>query len=150
MLSRAPGKLLRKHTCKWWVLEQGLDYAKTRIREAVAQAWVHKQRLSCVKSRIREAVAQARAKSPPCPKTYSWTAAVSLLGKSVTRISTCVREETRNQRRLALGLLCARKKISCDKKNCCVLTPPAHGSPSMRTETCSCEKTVANSRRPIG
>ena len=96
MLSRASGKLLRKRTWK---------------------GWVHKQGLSCVKSRITEAAAQARAKSPPCPKTYSWTAAVSLLGKSVIRISTCVCEETRNQRRLTLGLLCARKKISCDKKN---------------------------------
>ena len=40
MLSRASGrgKLLRKHTCKRWVLKQGLDYVKPRIREAVAQA----------------------------------------------------------------------------------------------------------------
>ena len=38
MLSRASGKLLRKHTCKRWVLEQWLDSVKTRVREAVAQA----------------------------------------------------------------------------------------------------------------
>ena len=97
MLSRASRKLLRKRTWKKRVQKQGLN---------------------CVKSRIREAAAQAHAESPPRPNTYSWTAAFALLGKSVTRISTCVREETGNQRRLTLGLLCARKEmISCDKKN---------------------------------
>ena len=37
MLSRASSKLLRKQTWKRWVLKQGLDYVKSRIREA-AQA----------------------------------------------------------------------------------------------------------------
>ena len=109
---------------------------------------MHKQGQSCVKSRIREAAAQARAKSPPCPKTYSWTAAVSLLGKSVIRISTCVREETKNQRRLLHLDVFARartyhatKKIAAfsrrkhmdlspcaqrhvPAKNCCEFAPP--------------------------
>ena len=37
MLSRASGKLLRKHTWKRWVLKQGLNYVKSHIREAAAQ-----------------------------------------------------------------------------------------------------------------
>ena len=81
--------------------------------------------LSCVKSRIREAAAQARAKSPPCPTTYSWTAAVSLLGKSIIRMSTCVREETRNQRRLTstwISLHAHRKRLL--RKDCCEFAPP--------------------------
>ena len=51
MLSRASGGMER------WVLKQGLDY---------------------VKSRIREAAPQAHPESPPRPKTYSWTAAFVL------------------------------------------------------------------------
>ena len=34
-----------------------------------------KQGLNYVKSHIREAAAQAHPESPPRPKTYSWTAA---------------------------------------------------------------------------
>ena len=86
MLSRASGKLLRKHTWKRWVLNQGLNYVKSRSGEA-AQAhrrggclskgyimlsrasakllrkdtwkrWVLKQGLHYVQSRISEAAAQ--------------------------------------------------------------------------------------------
>ena len=60
-----------------WVLKQGLNHAKSRIRDAWKR-WVLKQGLNCVKSRIREAAAQAQAESPPRPKTYSWTAAFVL------------------------------------------------------------------------
>ena len=42
------------------------------------ERWVLKQGLNCVKSRIREAAAQAQAESRPRPKTYSWTAAFVL------------------------------------------------------------------------
>ena len=38
MLSRASGKLLRRDTQKRWVRKQGLNYVKSRIREAAAQA----------------------------------------------------------------------------------------------------------------
>ena len=71
------------------------------------------------------------------------------VGKCVARVSTCVREETGNRRCVTLGLLCVRKNHHATK-NCCVLTPQAHGCVSMRTETCSCERTAAISRRPIG
>ena len=37
MLSRASDTLLRKDTWKRWVLQQGLHYVKSRIREAAAQ-----------------------------------------------------------------------------------------------------------------
>ena len=37
MLSRASGKLLRKHTWRRWVLKQGLNNVESRIREAAAQ-----------------------------------------------------------------------------------------------------------------
>ena len=58
-----------------------------------------KQGLNYVKSRIREAAAQAHPESPPRPKTYSWTAAFVLrasfaVAKCVACVSTCVREET--------------------------------------------------------
>ena len=155
MSSRASGKLLRKHTWKRWVLKQGAKLCQV-AHQGSCCASTHgrggclSKGLNYVKSHIRETAAQAHAESLPRPKTYSWTAAFAPPGKSVTRISTCAREETRNQRRLTLGLLCARKEISRYQKNCCVFTPQAHGSLSTRTETCSCEKTVANSRCPIG
>ena len=38
MLSRASAKLLRKDTWKRWVLKQGLNYVKSRIGQAAAQA----------------------------------------------------------------------------------------------------------------
>ena len=66
MLSRTSGKRRR-------VLKQGLNHAKSRIRDAWKR-WVLKQGLKCVKTCIREAAAQAHAKSAPRPKTYSWTA----------------------------------------------------------------------------
>ena len=42
MLSRASGKLLRKHTWRRWVLKQGLNNVESRIREAAAQAHMEK------------------------------------------------------------------------------------------------------------
>ena len=47
MLSRASGK-------QRWALKQGLNHAKSRIRDAW-KTWVLKQGLNYVKSRIREA-----------------------------------------------------------------------------------------------
>ena len=38
MLSRASGKLLRKDTWERWVLKQWLNYVKSRIGQASAQA----------------------------------------------------------------------------------------------------------------
>ena len=38
MFSRASAKLLRKDTWKRWVLKQGLNYVKSHIRHAAAQA----------------------------------------------------------------------------------------------------------------
>ena len=66
MLSRAAAK-------QGWVRKQGLNYVKSRIRDAWKR-WVLKQGLHYVKTPIREADAQAHAESPPRPKTYSWTA----------------------------------------------------------------------------
>ena len=70
MLSRASGK-------QGWVLKQGLNHAKSRIRDAWKR-WVLQQGLNYVEARIREAAAQVHAESPPRPKTYSWTAAFGL------------------------------------------------------------------------
>ena len=53
MSSRASGK----HR---WVCKQGLNRAKSRIRDAWKR-WVLKQGLNYVKSRIREAAAHVRA-----------------------------------------------------------------------------------------
>ena len=50
--------------------------------------------------------------------------AIVAAGKCVARVSTCVREETGNQRCVTLGLLCMRKNHHATK-NCCVLTPQA-------------------------
>ena len=55
MSSRATGK-------QRWVCKQGLNHAKSRIRDAWKR-WVLKQGLNYVKSRIREAAAHVRA---PC------------------------------------------------------------------------------------
>ena len=60
---------------KRWVLKQGLKYVKSRSGK---QGWVLKQGLNHAKSCIREAAAQAQAESRPRPKTYSWTAAFVL------------------------------------------------------------------------
>ena len=57
MSSRASGK-------QRWVLKQGLNHAKSRVRDAWKR-WVLKQGRNYVKSRIREAAAQAHAESPP-------------------------------------------------------------------------------------
>ena len=93
MLSRASGKLLRKHT---------------RNPRRV-QTHIHGLLLFALR-------------------------AFFAVGKCVVRVSTCVREETGNQRCVTLGLLCVSKNHHATK-NCCVLTPQAHGSVSMRTET---------------
>ena len=55
MSSRASGK-------QRWVCKQGLNRAKSRIRDAWKR-WVLKHRLNYVKSRIREAAAHVLA---PC------------------------------------------------------------------------------------
>ena len=75
-----------------------------------------KQELNYVKSRIREAAAQAHPESPPRPKTYSWTAAFVLrasfaAAKCVACVSTVDLRTRRN-----LGIVCVRKDISCDQK----------------------------------
>ena len=57
MSSRASGK-------QRWVCKQGLNRAKSRIRDAWKRS-VLKQGLNYVKSRIREAAAQAYTESPP-------------------------------------------------------------------------------------
>ena len=145
MLSRASGEQRQ-------VLKQGLNHAKSRIKEAWRR-WVLKQGLNYVGSRIREAAAQAQAGSWPRPKTYSWTAAFVLrasfaVAKCVACDSTCVREETGNQRPLHLEFSACAQRYHATK-NSCGLAPQAHGSLSMRTETCSCKTTAAISRRPI-
>ena len=63
MLNRASRKQGR-------VLKQGLNHAKSRIRDPWRR-WVLKQGLNYDKSRIKEAAAQAHPESPPHPKTYS-------------------------------------------------------------------------------
>ena len=97
-----------------------------------------KLELNYVKSRIREAAAQAHPESPPRPTTYSWTAAF-VLGASfavpncVACVSTCVRAETGNQRSLRLEFsACAKRHHATD--NNCGPAPQAHGSLSMRTQ----------------
>ena len=62
------------------------------------KGWVLKQGLNSVKSRIREAAAQAHPESRPRPKTYSWTAAFVLrapfaVAKCVACVSTCLHEK---------------------------------------------------------
>ena len=108
--------------------------------------WVLKQGLNYVKLRIREAAAQAQAESRPRPKTYSWTAAFVLrapfaVAKCVACVSTCVREET------VKFSACAKRYHAT--KNSCGLAPQAHRSLAMRKETCSCKTTAAISHRPI-
>ena len=137
---------------KWkrWVLKQGLNHAKSRIRDAWKR-WVLKQGLNYVEARITEAAAQAHAESPPRPKTYSWTAAFRapcVFRRRQMRRRHFDLRTRRNQRCVTLGFLCVRKSHHATK-NCCVLTLRAHGSVSMRTETCSCERTAAISRRTI-
>ena len=113
----------------------------------------YKQGLNCVKSRIREAAAQAQAESRPRPKTCSWTAAFVLrasfaVTKCVACVSTCLHEETGNQRPLHLEFSACAQRYHATK-NSCGLAPQAHGSLFMRIETCSCKTTAATSRRPI-
>ena len=75
MSSRASGK-------QRWVLKQGLNHAKSRIREAW-KGWVLKQGLNCVQSRIGEAVAQAHTESPPAAFLLRASFAVSKAGVGV-------------------------------------------------------------------
>ena len=112
-----------------------------------------KQGLNYVKSRVREVAGQAHPESLPRPKTYSWTAAFVLrasfaVAKCVAGVSTCVHEETGNQRPLHLEFS-ARTERYHATKNSYGLAQQAHASLSMRTETCSCKTTAAISRRPI-
>ena len=104
-----------------------------------------KKGLNYVKSPIREAAAQAHPESPPRPKTYSWTAAFVLrasfaVAKCVACVSTCVREETGNQ--LTLEIFCVRKEISCDQKQLrsrtasTWISPHAHKDMFLQNDCC--------------
>ena len=72
MLSRASGEQRQ-------VLKQGLNHAKSRIKEAWKR-WALKQGLNYVRSRIREAAAQAHTESPPAAFLLSASFAVSKAG----------------------------------------------------------------------
>ena len=53
-----------------------------------------KQGLNYVKSRIREAAAQAHSESPPRPEPYSWTAAFVLRASfAVSKAGVCAKQE---------------------------------------------------------
>ena len=136
------------------MLKQGLKPAKSRIREH-GRGGCLSRGLNYVRSRIRGSCCASSPRNPRrVQKTYSWTAAFVLcasfaVAKCVASVSTCVRKETGNQRPLHLEFSACAKRYHATK-NSCGLAPQAHGSLSMRTETCSCKTTAAISRRPIG
>ena len=140
------------------MLEQGLNYVKSRISEAAAQAQAESRPRPKTHSWTAAFVLRASfavSKAGVGPKTYSWTAAFVLrasfaVAKCVACVSTCLHEESGNQRPLHLEFSACAQRYHATK-NSSGLAPQADGSlsKSMRTETCSCKTTAAISRRPI-